>query len=69
MTLEDLKDSMASGVSKAEKIYLFHELGMFDTWPKLKAFLERYIPTSLLETPSGRELQKWMQEYSSGSVS
>ena len=60
----ELEDVMASGVSKpAEGITLFHNLGMFDTWPKLKPFLERYIPTSFLETPSGYCLQKRIQEY------
>jgi hypothetical protein len=41
LSLPDLEDAMASGVSKsAEAVQLFHKLGMFDTWPKLKSFLE-----------------------------
>jgi hypothetical protein len=64
ISLVELEDVMASGVSKpAEGIILFHNLGMFDTWLKLKPFLERYIPTSFLETPSGYCLQKRFQEY------
>jgi hypothetical protein len=54
---------MASGVSKPGAVMLFHQLGMFDTWPKLKPFLERYIPASILETPSGYRLQVRIREY------
>jgi hypothetical protein len=62
--LEDLEDDMASRVSKpAEAVILFHELGMFDTWPKLKPFLERYVPVSFLKTPSGYRLQQRIREY------
>ncbi|KAF8326242.1 hypothetical protein F5887DRAFT_1144981 [Amanita rubescens] len=65
--LADLDDSVASGVGKpAHKFKMFHELGMFDTWPKLKLFLERYVPASILNTPSWRCLQKRMQEYLRG---
>ncbi|KAM6498788.1 hypothetical protein JOM56_006736 [Amanita muscaria] len=64
LSLGDLEDSMASGVSKpANTTILFHELGMFETWPKLKAFLERYIPASFSETPSGYRLQQRIREY------
>ena len=64
LSLGDLEEAMVSGVSKpAEAVILFHELGMFDTWPKLKAFLERYIPASFLETPSGHRLQQRIREY------
>ncbi|KAM6498797.1 hypothetical protein JOM56_006745, partial [Amanita muscaria] len=64
LPLEDLEDHRASGVSKpAESVILFHELGMFDTWPKLKAFLERYVPASFSETPSGYRLQQRIREY------
>lgn len=45
------------------EVQVFHELGMFDTWPKLKRFLERYVPASILETPSGHRLQQRMREY------
>ncbi len=59
--------AMASGVSKSvEAVQLFHKLGMFDTWPKLKSFLERYVPASILESPSGYRLQKRMREYLQG---
>jgi hypothetical protein len=52
-----------SGVSKPAEVNVFHELGMFDTWPKLKRFLGRYVPASILETPSGYHLQQRMREY------
>jgi hypothetical protein len=63
LSLADLEDAMAPGVSKPAKVKLFHQLGMFDTWPKLEQFLRRYIPASILETPSGYRLQQRMQEY------
>jgi hypothetical protein len=64
LSLGDLRDSTASGVSKSpESVRVFHELGMFDTWPKLKKFLERYTPASFLETPSGYCLQLRIREY------
>jgi hypothetical protein len=53
---------MASGVSKAD-VFLFHNLGMFDTWEKLKPFLERFIPASFLQSPSGYRLEIRMREY------
>lgn len=64
LPLEDLLDYLAPGVSKAiGMISFFHDLGMFDTWPKLKQFLERYFPTSFLESPSGQLLQRRIREY------
>jgi hypothetical protein len=67
LPLPELEFAMASGVSKrAEAVQLFHKLGMFDTWPKLKAFLERYIPASIFESRSGRRLQLRMREYLQG---
>lgn len=64
LPMAELEEVMASGVSKpAEGVKLFHQLGMFDTWPKLKSFLERYVPASILESPSGYRLQQRMQEY------
>ncbi|KAF8352173.1 hypothetical protein F5887DRAFT_16705 [Amanita rubescens] len=64
LSLADLEEGMASGVSKpAEGVEVFHELGMFDTWPKLKSFVERYVPLSILESHSGYGLQVRMQEY------
>ncbi|KAF8223312.1 hypothetical protein L208DRAFT_1426082 [Tricholoma matsutake] len=62
LSLAELEEAMASGVSKPAVI-LAHRLGMFDTWPKLKPFLERYIPASILETPSGYRLQMRIREY------
>ena len=44
VTMDDLCDSMASGVSKHDTVGLYHNLGMFDTWPTLSSFLERYLP-------------------------
>jgi hypothetical protein len=67
LSLVDLEDPMASGVSKpAEAVKLFHKLGMFDNWPKLKSFLERYVPASILNSPSGHRLQHQMREYLQG---
>jgi hypothetical protein len=70
LPLADLEDAMASadsGVSKpAKAVQLFHKLGMFDTWPKLQSFLERYIPASIFESPSGYRLQQRMREYLQG---
>jgi hypothetical protein len=67
LSLADLEDSMASGVSKpAEAVKLFHKLGMFDNWPKLKSFLERYVPGSILNSPSGYRIQHQMREYLQG---
>jgi hypothetical protein len=64
LSVEDLREAISSGVSKpTEAVVLFHDLGMFDTWPKLKAFLDRYIPTSLLDSDSGLYLQKRIREY------
>jgi hypothetical protein len=67
LSLPDIMDTMASGVSKpVTVVQLFHRLGMFDTWPKLKSFLERYTPASIFESPSGRRLQQRMREYLQG---
>ena len=66
LSLEDLEDDVASGVSKPRAVDLFHQLGIFDSWPKLKPFLERYIPTSILESPSGYRLQQRIREYLQG---
>jgi hypothetical protein len=63
LSLAELEETMASGVSKPGSVVLFHQLGMFDTWLKLKPFLERYIPASILETPSGYRLQIRIREY------
>jgi hypothetical protein len=67
LSLAELEDSMVSGVSKpAEAVKLFHKLGMFDNWPKLKSFLERYVPASILNSPSGYRLKHRMREYLQG---
>ena len=63
ITLEDLRDSVASGVSKPATVILHHNLGMFDTWSKLQSFLERYIPSSFLETIPGGVLKQRIREY------
>ena len=60
---KDLEDSMVSGVSKAQPVEMFHELGMFDTLPKLRSFVERYVPAYILESDSGHRLQHRMREY------
>jgi len=62
--LEDLLDHVAAGVSKPiGMVSFFYDLGMFDTWPKLKQFLERYLPASFFESPSGQLLQRRIREY------
>ena len=66
LSMVELRDAMNSGVSKTAGVHLFHELGMFDTWPKLKVFVERYIPASILESESGKRLQQRMREYLQG---
>jgi hypothetical protein len=66
LSLADLGETMASGVGKPAGVELFHQLGMFDTWLKLKPFLERYVPASILESPSGYRLQQRIQEYLQG---
>ena len=58
---------MASKVPKPAKVVqLFHELGMFDIWPKLKSFLERYVSASILDSSSRYHLQQRMREYLQG---
>jgi hypothetical protein len=66
VTMDDLRDSMASGVSKHDTVGLYHNLGMFDTWPTLSSFLERYLPDALLESPSWHCLRTRIQEYLMG---
>jgi hypothetical protein len=66
LPLGDLQDGvgLASGVSKPKLVVtLSHKLGMFDTWPKLKEYFERYVPASFWETSSGDCLQQRMREY------
>ena len=62
LSLEDLREAIASGVSK-DDVFVFHDLGMFDTWEKLQPFFERYVPASFLQSPSGYHLQKRIREY------
>jgi hypothetical protein len=66
LSLAELEDTMASGVSKPGCVKVFHQLGMFDTWPQLKSFIKRYIPAFILETNSGYRLQQRIQEYLMG---
>jgi len=64
VSLADLEDNVASGVGKPpHTVKVFHELGMFDTWPKLMNFFGRYVPASFLENSSGYRLQQRMREY------
>ena len=63
LSLQELNDTMASGVSKPAPVELFHNLGMFDTWQDVKLFVDRYIPAYIFETNSGRHLQQQMREY------
>lgn len=67
LLLEEVQHTGASGVSKRfDGVQLFHELGMFDTQQKLELFLKRYIPASILYSPSGCRLQQRMQKYLQG---
>ena len=63
VSLAELGEDVASGVSKPMAVHLFHKLGMFDTWLKLNSFLRRYVPASILESPSGHHLQLRIQEH------
>jgi hypothetical protein len=63
LSLAEVRDAMASGVSKPETVHLFHKLGMFDTWPKIEPFLRRYIPDSIWDIRSGHHLQRRIREY------
>jgi hypothetical protein len=64
LSQDDVEDALASGVAKTnESVALVHKLGMFDTWPKLKPFLECYVPASFFSTPSGRRLEVRIREY------
>jgi len=57
-------DHVATGVSKPiGMVSFFYDLGIFDTWPKLKQFLERYLPASFFESPPGQLLQRRIREY------
>jgi hypothetical protein len=64
-SLAEIEDTMASGVSKPAGA-ASHQLGMFDTWSKLKPFLERCIPVFILESPSGYRLQQRIRKYLQG---
>ena len=66
LSLQELNDAMASGVSKPAPVELFHNLGMFDTWQNMKLFVDHYIPAYIFESDSGHRLQKWMREYLQG---
>ena len=66
LSLAEVSESLNSGVGKLENFELFHNLGMFDTWPKMKATLQKYIPPSVLESHSGGRLQQRIWEYLSG---
>jgi len=69
LPLAELEDAMAFRVSNpAEAVQLFHNLGMYDTWPKLKSFLERYVPASIFESRSGYRLQQRIWEYLEGRL-
>ena len=63
LSLQELNDAMASGVSKPAPVELFHNLGMFDTWQDVKLFVDRYIPAYIFESNSRRHLQQQMREY------
>jgi hypothetical protein len=66
VSLQDLQGTMASGVSKSDAVELFHKLGMFDTWPKLKSFVDIYIPPCIFNSISGHHLEQRMKEYLQG---
>jgi hypothetical protein len=66
LSLVEVQNAITSGVSKPLEVESFHELGMFDTWPKLEKFLKLYIPATILESNSGNRLQQRMREYLQG---
>jgi len=47
LSLKDIQKVMASEVSKPEKVEVFHQLEMFNTWLKLELFVKHYIPFSI----------------------
>jgi hypothetical protein len=61
--LQDLQDAIVSRVSKPDAVQLFHKLGMFDIWPKLKSFIDHYISTHIFNSSSGLHLEQQMKKY------
>ena len=67
LSLEEVEDALNSGVGKPlGQFETFVELGMFDNPLKLEATLQRYIPSSILESPSGKSLRMRIREYLPG---
>ena len=67
LSLEEVEDARNSSVGKPlGQFEAFVELGMFDNPLKLEATLQRYIPTSILESPSGKSLRTRIREYLPG---
>jgi hypothetical protein len=67
LSLEEVEDSLNSSVGKPlGQFQTFVELGMFDNPLKLEAILQRYIPSSILKSPSGKSLRTRIREYLPG---
>jgi hypothetical protein len=67
LSLEEVEDALNSSVGKPlGQFETFVELGMFDDPPKLETTLRRYIPSPILESPSGKSLQMRIREYLPG---
>jgi hypothetical protein len=67
LSLEEVEEVLNSSVGKPlGQFETFVELGMFDDPLKLEAALQRYIPSSILESPSGKSLQTRIREYLPG---
>jgi hypothetical protein len=67
LSLEEVEETLSSNVGKPlGQFETFVELGMFDNPLKLEATLQRYIPASILESPSGKSLRTRIREYLPG---
>jgi hypothetical protein len=66
VSMSELREAVASGVSKPTGVDLFHDLGMFDTWTKLESFFTNYVPASVWQSDSWVRLQIRIREHLRG---
>ena len=67
LSLEEVEDALHSSVAKPlGQFNTFVDLGMFDNPLKLERTVEQYIPSHILESPSGRSLRLRILEYLPG---
>jgi hypothetical protein len=69
LSLEIVNEVIASGVGKPSTsggFHLFHDVGSFDTKESQRAYLDRYVPHSVLESSSGRILCKRIHAWLAG---